>query len=131
MALLPSSANRTPRDHRRVVLNLIGESPAGTTRAQIARHLELSRSAVSQLVDDLLRTGLVREQEIRQSRSGRRPIGLEINPGAGQVVGVDVGATHIRVILADVAARPLAEVNTAIDIRQGPEKTLAEVRAGR
>jgi glucokinase-like ROK family protein len=111
-----------------VVLSLIGESPDGTTRAQIARQLELSRSAVSQLVDDLLRTGLVREQEVRQSRAGRRPIGLEINPRAGQVVGVDVGATHIRVILADVAACPLAEVNTAIDIRLGPEKTLAEVQ---
>jgi glucokinase-like ROK family protein len=128
VALLPSSTNRTPRDHRRVVLNLIGESPDGTTRAQIARSLDLSRSAVSDLVDDLLRTGLVREKEKRQSRAGRRPIGLEINPGAGQVVGVDVGATHIRVILADIAARPLAEVNTTTDIRQGPEKTLSEVR---
>jgi glucokinase-like ROK family protein len=111
-----------------VVLNLIGETPGGTTRAQIARSLELSRSAVSDLVDDLLQTGLVREQEKRQSRAGRRPIGLEINPAAGQVVGVDVGATHIRVVLADIAARPLAEVSVATDVRQGPEKTLAEVR---
>ena len=111
-----------------MVLNLIGESLGGTTRAQIARSLELSRSAVSDLVDDLLRTGLVREQEKRESRAGRRPIGLEINPCAGQVLGVDVGATHIRVILADIAARPLAEVNAGTDVRQGPEKTLGEVR---
>jgi len=126
---LPSSINlRAPRDHRRLVLDLIHESPDGTTRAEIARSLELSRSAVSGLVDDLLQTGLVREQERRQSRAGRKPIGLEINASAGQIIGVDIGATHIRGILADIAGRPLAELNTSFDIKVGPVKTLAEVR---
>ena len=128
MGLPLSASHRNPRDHRRLVLNLIREIPGGTTRADIARGLDLSRSAVSDLVDDLLQTGLVREQEKRQSRAGRRPIGLEINPAAGQVIGVDVGATHVRVVLADIAALPLAEVNTGYDINVGPEKTLAEVR---
>src|SRR4030042_51455 len=126
---LPSSINlRAPRDHRRLVLDLIHESPDGTTRAEIARSLELSRSAVSGLVDDLLRTGRVREQERREARAGRKPLGLEINASAGQIIGVDIGATHIRGILADIAGRPLAELNTSFDVKVGPVKTLAEVR---
>ena len=125
----PLSVNpHAPRDHRRLVLDLIHESRDGTTRAEIARSLELSRSAVSGLVDDLLHTGLVRELDKRQTRAGRKPIGLEINASAGQIVGLDVGATHIRAILADIAGRPLAELSTSFDVKVGPEKTLAEVR---
>lgn len=120
--------SRAPRDHRRLVLDLIHESRDGTTRAEIARSLELSRSAVSGLVDDLLHTGLVRELDKRPTRAGRRPIGLEIDASAGQIVGIDIGATHIRAILADTAGRPLAELSTSFDVKGGPEKTLGEVR---
>ena len=65
---------------------------------------------------------------IAPTRAGRKPIGLEINASAGQIVGIDVGATHIRAILADIAGRPLAELSTSFDVKVGPEKTLAEVR---
>ncbi len=125
--LLGLDGSGLAHDHRWQALRLIWASPAGTTRAEIARQTGLSRSAVGEVVGDLLSTGLVREKEARISRSGRRPIGLEIDPVAIHVVGVDVGATHIRVIVTDLSARPIVELNQHHHIILGPQRTLDQV----
>ncbi len=46
---------------------------------------------------------------------------LEINPDAGRVVGVDLGATHILVVVADLRGKVLAELADRFDIVDGPE----------
>lgn len=124
----PPTSSDVGREHRRLVLDSIWESPGGTTRAQIARHLHFSRSAISEIVDNLVQCGLVREQEERASRAGRRPIGLEIDPSRGQVLGIDVGATHLLIVLADLASRPLAEIRIPFDVKAGPDAALREIR---
>jgi glucokinase-like ROK family protein len=84
---------------------------------------------VSSLVGDLLATEAVFERGAGASRGGRRPIVLEINGGAGQVVGVDIGASHLTVALSDLRGQILAEAEQPLRIEAGPEICLQQMYA--
>ncbi len=74
---------------------MIRFTPGGISRAELARQMYLTRSAISSIIDDLKEMGLVDEIEIGPTTGGRRPILLAINPRYGYVVGIDMGATHL------------------------------------
>ena len=76
------------------------------SRVEISRLLGLHPSTVSRLVDGLMALDLVREGtelEASTRRGGRRAIALEFNPGAGYLIGVDLGGTHMVGGLADLS----------------------------
>lgn len=112
-----------------VVLELIRMAPEGVSRAAIAQLLSMSRSSISVIVDDLIQAGLVLEHGVGASRGGRRPIVLQINPDAGRVLGIAIGATHALVILSDLRGRILAEASAVLDIAQPPQTYLDQVYA--
>jgi len=112
------------------VIDLIRQSPEGVSRAQIAQTLGVSRATVSTIVDDLIALRLVLERGAGVSRGGRRPIVLQVNPDAGRVIGIDLGASHVLVVLADLCGRILDEVQEPLDIAGGPDVCLPHV-AGR
>ena len=89
------------------VLRMIWEQRA-ISRAEIARRADLSRSTVSEIVAMLLSTTLVAEAGEGESRGGRRPIVLEFQDDAFSILGVDMGATHVSVVLTDLRGRVLA-----------------------
>ena len=105
-------------------LDLIRRTSEGISRAQIAEQLNLSRSTVSVIVDEFIASGLVLERGTGTSRGGRRPIVLEINPDAGRVVGVDMGASHLLVSIADLRGQVLREAEARLNIADGPEACL-------
>ena len=112
-----------------VVLELIRMAPEGVSRAAIAQLLSMSRSSISVIVDDLIQAGLVLEHGVGASRGGRRPIVLQINPDAGRVLGIAIGATHALVILSDLRGGILAEASAPLDIAQPPQAYLDQVYA--
>ncbi len=77
------------------------------SRADIARQAGLSRSTVSEIVAELLPSGLVTEIGAGRSRGGRRPIVLEFQDDAHVVLGVEMGANHVCVALTDLRGRLL------------------------
>lgn len=107
------------------VLNVIRKGQL-VSRADIAKQTRLSRSTVSVIVDQLLRTDLIHERGAGISCGGRRPILLEFNPRAGFVVGLDVGATHLMAMVADLEAAPLVIIEEPFAIAIGPEQGLAK-----
>ena len=108
------------------LLELIRSGHA-TSRADIARITGLSRSTVSQRVDALLQLGLAIERGDGPSTGGRRPTRLDFDAAAGVVLAVDLGATHVRIGVADLAGEILVEEAAAIDIADGPDAVLAWV----
>ncbi len=78
------------------------------SRADIARRLDVSRSTVSEIVDALLPTGLVAEAGVGASSGGRRPIVLAFQYQSFSLLGVDVGASHVSVVLTDLISGRLA-----------------------
>lgn len=114
--------------NRHAILDLIRFTPGGIARAELARHLGLTRAAVTEIVNDLIAIKIVRELNNHKS-TGRKPVVLEINPDFGKVVGIDMGATHVTLILADAAAHVIKELEFPLDINQGPEVCLGQVES--
>src|SRR5919106_3740607 len=85
------------------------------TRAELALITGLARSTVSQRVDALVQRGWLVEAGEGPSTGGRRPTVLEFNRDGGIVLVADVGATHSRLALADLAGTPLAETRGDMD----------------
>lgn len=97
------------------------------SRADLARLAGLSRSTVSLRVDEILKTGLIRESGNGPSTGGRRPVVLTVNPEAGVVLAADLGATHCHVAAADLAGNILALQSGGVDMGAGPVAVLNEI----
>ena len=112
--------------HKHAIIDLIRFTPDGISRGEISRQLGLTRAAISSIVNDMLREGIISEQD-NLSPGGRRPITLEIRPDQGYVIGVDMGATHVTFILADFGAKVIQEKHMPLDINLGPQVCLGQV----
>ncbi len=97
------------------------------TRAQLADASGLARSTIAARIDLLMRMGLVAPYGGGVSTGGRPPSLLALNPSARVVAGADVGATHARIALADLAGTILVERRSDLDVATGPEQVLGWV----
>lgn len=113
--------------NKRLILDMIRFTPGGISRAELARQMNLTRSGVSIIIDDLKAKKLVDEIEIGPATGGRRAILLAINPNFGMVVGIDMGATHLNIIVADYSAHVLAEVEHPLAVAEGPMSCLNQI----
>ncbi|NMC85280.1 MAG: ROK family protein [Anaerolineaceae bacterium] len=112
--------------NKHAIIDLIRFTPNGISRVELARELNLTRAAITSIINDLQAMGIVDEVE-GQIRSGRKPIVLEINPHRGYVVGMDMGATHVTMLLANYAAHVVKDVEWTIDIDDGPQKIISQI----
>jgi predicted NBD/HSP70 family sugar kinase len=97
------------------------------TRAQLADASGLARSTIAARIDLLMKLGLVAPYGDGVSTGGRPPSLLALNPSARVVAGADVGATHARIALADLAGTILVERREDLDVALGPEHVLSWV----
>lgn len=93
------------------------------SRAEIARQTGLSRSTVSEVVSELLASGLIMEAGDGPSRGGRRPILLKFCDAAHVILGVDMGSTHVSVVLTDLRGRELEWEHRDHPVRTDPKGT--------
>jgi predicted NBD/HSP70 family sugar kinase len=95
--------------NRQIALNLI-RSRQPISRAELARVMGVRRGAISRLVDELLRAGLVFEGAKGDSRRGRKPTHLFLETRKGYALAVDLTATCTSLMATDVLGRPLLGV---------------------
>ena len=105
------------------VLSLIRDGEA-VTRADLARRTGLARSTVAQRVEALLAHQLVYEAGGSVSTGGRPPTVLAFNRSAGVILVADLGATHSRLAVSDLAGAPLREQAFDTDVTRPPEEVL-------
>jgi predicted NBD/HSP70 family sugar kinase len=98
------------------------------TRAELLEATGLSRSTLGPRLDRLVERRLV-VAEAAPSTGGRPPSRFAFNPGAGVVLAADLGATHGRIAVADLAGTTLASESVEIAIADGPESVLHRVLA--
>lgn len=111
-----------PRPLADAVLRLIWEERR-ISRAEIARRAGLSRSTVSEIVNEILPMGLVAEVGEGPSRGGRRPIVIEFQDDACVILGVEMSATHVSVALTDLRGKVLAWETREHPVRIDPPGT--------
>ncbi|MET0325796.1 MAG: ROK family transcriptional regulator [Ilumatobacteraceae bacterium] len=99
------------------------------TRSELAAATGLGRSTVAQRVDALLASALVGAAGEATSTGGRPPTQFAFNPSARVVLAADVGATHVRLAVTDLAATVLATELVDLDIARGPQAVLGWIVA--
>lgn len=101
-------SGKTQQSGKRRVFNLL-RAEGVISRAALSQRCGLTRPAVSAIVDELVRDGLVFEAGRGGSTGGKPPILLRIAPGGRCAVGIDLGDDYlIRGVLCDCACNVLS-----------------------
>lgn len=98
------------------------------TRKELIEYTGLSRSTITDRVDRLIDAGYIHESGVGVSGGGRPPSVLDVNATRRLLLVADLGATHARVALTDLAAKPMAEERAEMRIELGPDAVLSWVR---
>jgi len=86
------------------------------TRAVLAEQTGLTRSSVTNLVDELVERGLVCETGLVPSQGGRPGTTLELNPAAGCAIAVEFRIGSITALLTDFVGKPRQREHIQTDI---------------
>jgi glucokinase len=86
----------------------------GVSRVELARAMDVAPSTIGLYVDRLIRDGFLREGTKARGQTGRPPITLELNPRAGQFIGVDFEARQLSAVAVDFSQRILQRRRMAI-----------------
>ncbi|MDQ3114179.1 MAG: winged helix-turn-helix domain-containing protein, partial [Actinomycetota bacterium] len=105
------------------LLHLIRTGQA-RTRRELLDTTGLSRSTVAARLDRLVSLGYVREVGVESGSRGRPSNLLAFDETHGVVLAADLGATHARAALCDLAGRTLGEVAQQLRISNGPSAVL-------
>ena len=105
------------------VFQLIRQGLA-TTRPELGRLTDLSRTAVTQRVDALRQLGLVVESDPERSTGGRPATRLSFNSDAGVVLAADLDVDHCRLAVSSLDGSSLGERSAEIDIGLGPDEVI-------
>lgn len=100
---------------------------APRTRADLATITGQARSTIAARIDLLMAAGLIGPVGEASSTGGRPPVTFAFRPTTRIVLAVDLGATHARVAVTDLASTILAETEAPLAIADGPEAVLAWV----
>ncbi|HEY7340025.1 MAG TPA: ROK family transcriptional regulator [Ktedonobacterales bacterium] len=116
--------------NRLLILNGVRVS-GPITRVAVAHRTGLSRTTVSSIVDELLADNLLFEGKTVEAAptGGRRATLLHFNADAGYVIGVDLGRSHLTLLLTNLAGQIIARRSGPFDASLGPEVCLQQVIA--
>ena len=128
---VPAAQFRPPTarsaDPLRAVLDVL-RTQGPLTRAELGAVVGLSRTTVSGLLASLRRCGLVADSgSTDRPVTGRPATRVVLEPAAGLAVGVDIGRRHLRVVVADLGHRVLAEHDDRFDVDDRPDETIRAV----
>lgn len=102
-----------------------------STRRELLEQTGLSRSTLTQRLAMLTAAGYLSEAAAQHSGVAGRPAkGLSFVDTDKYVLTADLGATHARLALQDVAGAILAESTSRIRIQDGPDPVLTAVLDG-
>ena len=94
------------------------------SRTEISSITGWSKAKTSQVVQDLTVKGYLIEIGEGVSQGGRKPRLLSINDQLGLLVGLDIGATSVDMVLTDVCGKVLQRRTEPADVRKPPEEFL-------
>lgn len=106
------------RTHEEHILGTLREHGA-LSRSELAQRVQLSRTTLSEIVNNLLARGaivVVNTDADRREGSGRPAECLVIDPASGQFMGIDFGHARVRIAVADASHDILASGVTRYDL---------------
>lgn len=122
-----SMDGRRMRLHNSEHVLLIVKTRGPLSRAEIARQSRLSAPTVAAVISDLVRAGMVEESGEGESTGGRRPQLVSFNSRFGAVIGMNIGTTAVRLVLADMRGEWLAKREVRLEEETRPKPLLRKV----
>ena len=111
--------------NRRMVLETI-RLHGPISRGSIARQAGLSIQTISNIADELLAAGLLREERVRQGSRGAPAVDLALDPDGGFTFGVSIDHRRLVMVLVDITGGLRRQVTVEIESLT-PEKVLRHV----
>ena len=115
MPVVTSPSHRAA--HRLVVRTIYDHGPI--SRADVARRTGLTRTSVSDVVDQLLATGLAQEIGRGRSTGGKAPILVQVPDEARYLVGIEVGDRALVGVVINLRGEVRQRAEIALDGRDG------------
>lgn len=118
--------------NRSAILNTI-KTDGPISRTEIARQTGLSAATVSGITANLIASELVFDKGKGDSRGGRRPILLALNPRGGYVIGIKLAEENITCVLTDLESSVVAKDTYSLnnhsiqDVLELIEKSVGEL----
>ena len=122
MVHILSGRAETPTQSK-ILTSVRDEGPL--SRIDLAGRLGVSRTTVAAEAGRLVELGLAVDGGPAESRGGRRSQLVDLDPRL-RFVGIELGATSMRVAVTDGRLQVLARDHKPLDIRRGPETVLAD-----
>jgi len=102
-----TNANTMKEKNRRLMLDLIRKNEY--SRADLAKETSLSKAAVSIIVDDLIKSGVVSEFKSAETGVGRRPLCLKLNPDSMYAVGINITRSRAELGIIDISGKVICK----------------------
>lgn len=115
------------RDSPGALIPLLRDRPDGVTKPEMSIGSGLSRTAVDQRVDALVRAGYVAAMPAARGGRGRPADRFVLSDDRGVVLVAATGATGMTVSLCSALGAPISSVELDIDITRGPTEVLRVV----
>lgn len=110
------------------VLGAVRSRRMPVSKAELVRLTDLSLATVTEHVELLLSSGLLREEDVGLSSGGRKPKLYGFNADGGRIVAIDLESTHVNVAVTDFCLRILASTSSDdLDVGHGPEIVLTHI----
>jgi glucokinase len=114
----------------RMLLRLLREA-GPCSKADLVRRSGISAPTVGAAIAQLSEGGLVTSIGDGKSSGGRPPEMLRFNPAHSFVAGADIGGTHLRMMLADLDGKPVANWSSRLVAgNKTPAAVVALMRQG-
>lgn len=109
--------------NRQLVLRTI-QKHGPISRVDIANRIQLSRPSVSEIVTLLIDEQWIEEKPSNLKVRGRQPIPLDITSDKKVIVGLEIGAYVTKVIVSNLKAEILEEVQIEINEQEEPNNII-------
>ena len=123
-----SNSSRLGQYNKRILLTELRRS-GQAAKATLARRSNLTPQAVSRIVDELERDGLVCRCGRKFGGKGQPSTLYTINPSGAYAIGVKVGRRHMEMLLMDFGGHILGKINNNF-ARPEPEFILPRIESG-
>ncbi|PTX64622.1 glucokinase-like ROK family protein [Melghirimyces profundicolus] len=120
------SVSGTPREMKRMNQRLILQTirrKQPISRTEISEMTSISRTTVSQLIDEMMEEGVVRETGRGSSptQGGRKPVFLSIDDDSGFVCGLDIGGSSITFVVCNLSGKVVSKEVVSTPVSLGLE----------
>ena len=120
------NSNNVKEINRTILLRLMKKYEM-CSRADLAKNSGLQPATVTNIVNDFIDWGLVKETGIINGNKGRRSIGLVLNAEDYVVLGVRITRTYTQIGMFDLVGNVLADTRISLDRMEGPQSALKKI----